>query len=220
MLAAEWRFLRTGDRLWLTLAQRWSNHSRCCLPWELFRGGRSCRSNWGCCGPASWIAGERVIGLPFYEGGVRLFPGSDLRRDLFVQLGSPAGSGSLADRLADRRVGIAVGGLRRHPGNAWMNSPRGFSHREWQGGRHRSNRRDDEPGQRCSGDAHGHSGLPGDRLQCRGSLCQQTALRNPQDEYCRRAFTLGLLAISPGVLSRFKCWPVIGRPKLWQRLSP
>jgi len=107
MLAAEWRFLRTGDELWRTLARRWSKAfavmfavgavSGTVLSFELGLLWPEFMGRWGA-----------VIGMPFTMEGFAFFFRSDFRRHLSVRLGPIAGTRALADRLARRDIGVSV----------------------------------------------------------------------------------------------------------------
>lgn len=190
MLAAEWRFLKTGDRIWQTLAQRWSKSfavlfavgavSGTVLSFELGLLWPGFMDRWGA-----------VIGLPFTMEAFAFF-----LEAIFVGIYLYSW-----DRLPARVHWltcwpIAVSGLLSAvfvvTGNAWMNSPAGFRIEDGE-------LIDVDPIVAMTNPASGaqvtHMVIAA-YLVTGFSVAAFYAwklLRNPHDDYCRRAFTLSLL---------------------------
>ena len=190
MLAAEWRFLKTGDRLWLILAQRWSKSfavlfavgavSGTVLSFELGLLWPNFMDRWGA-----------VIGLPFTMEafaffleaifvGIYLYSWDRLPGHVHWLTGWP----------------IAISGLLSAvfvvTGNAWMNAPAGFRIEN-------GNIVDIDPIAAMTNVASGaqvtHMVIAAYLVTgfCVASFYAWKLLFNPRDEYCRRGFSLGLL---------------------------
>ena len=196
MLVAEWRFLKTGDRLWQKLAQRWSKSfavlfavgavSGTVLSFELGLLWPEFMKRWGA-----------VIGLPFtMEGfaffleaifaGIYLYGWDRLPARVHWLTGWP----------------IAVSGFLSAffvvTANAWMNSPAGFRMVD-------GKVVDIDPWAAMFNLASGAQVthmlvaaylVTGFSVAAFYAAC---LLLNPHDEYSRRAFTLGLLLALPFV---------------------
>lgn len=190
MLVAEWRFLKTGDRLWQTLAQRWSKAfavlfavgavSGTVLSFELGLLWPELMERWGA-----------VIGLPFtIEGfaffleaifaGIYLYGWDRLPARVHWLTGWP----------------IAVSGFFSAffvvTANSWMNTPAGFRLVD-------GKPVDIDPLAAMFNAASGAQVthmivaaylVTGFSVAAYYALC---LLRRPTDLYCQRAFTLGLL---------------------------
>jgi cytochrome d ubiquinol oxidase subunit I len=190
MLVAEWRFLQTGDRLWQKLAQRWSRSfavlfavgavSGTVLSFELGLLWPEFMGRWGA-----------VIGLPFtMEGfaffleaifaGIYLYGWDRLPKRVHWLTGWPI---AISGFLSAFFVVTA---------NAWMNAPAGFRIVD-------GKIVDIDPLAAMFNVASGAQVthmivaaymVTGFSVAAFYAFC---LLRDPQNEYCRRAFTLGLL---------------------------
>lgn len=190
MLIAEWRYLKTGDRVWLALAQRWSKSfavlfavgavSGTVLSFELGLLWPEFMGRWG-----------SVIGLPFTMEGFAFF-----LEAIFAGIYLYGW-----DRLPGRvhwltGLPIAVSGFFSAffvvTANSWMNSPAGFRLVE-------GKLVDVNPlaamFNATSGAQITHM-IVAAYLVTGFSIAAFYAfrlLRDPDDQYCRRALTLGLL---------------------------
>lgn len=190
MLVAEWRYLKTGDRLWQALAQRWSKSfavlfavgavSGTVLSFELGLLWPEFMGRWGA-----------VIGLPFTMEGFAFF-----LEAIFAGIYLYSW-----DRLPKRThwlTGwpIAISGFLSAffvvTANAWMNSPTGFRIVD-------GKIVDIDPLAAMFNPASGAQAVhmiiaaymvTGFSVAAFYAYC---LLRDPQSEYARRAFTLGLL---------------------------
>jgi cytochrome d ubiquinol oxidase subunit I len=194
MLAAEWRFLRTGDELWRTIARRWSKVflvlfavgavSGTVLSFELGILWPEFMQRWGA-----------VIGMPFTMEGFAFF-----LEAIFAGIYLYGW-----DRLPSRAhwlTGwpIAVSGFLSAffvvTANAWMNAPAGFRLLE-------GAVVDIAPLSAMFNAASGaqitHTIVAAYLLTgfCVASYYAACLLKNRQDEYSRRAFTLALLLALP-----------------------
>lgn len=190
MLAAEWRFLKTGDRLWQTLARRWAKAfavlfavgavSGTVLSFELGLLWPVFMERWGA-----------VIGLPFTMEAFAFF-----LEAIFVGIYLYSW-----DRLSPRvhwLTGwpIAISGFLSAffvvTANSWMNVPGGF---RLEGGK----LVDIDPiAAMCnaaSGAQIAHMIVAAYLVTGFSVACFYAwrLLANPDDEYCRRAFTLAML---------------------------
>lgn len=190
MLVAEWRFLKTGDRLWRTLAERWSKSfavlfavgavSGTVLSFELGLLWPEFMGRWGA-----------VIGLPFtMEGfaffleaifaGIYLYSWNRLPARVHWLTGWPI---ALSGFFSAFFVVTA---------NAWMNCPTGFRLVD-------GKVVEIDPFAAMLNAASGaqvtHMIVAAYMVTgfSVAAFYATRLLRNPHDVYCRRAFTLGLL---------------------------
>lgn len=194
ILAAEWRFLRTGDELWRTLARRWSKAfavlfavgavSGTVLSFELGLLWPEFMGRWGA-----------VIGLPFtMEGfaffleaifaGIYLYGWDRLPKRVHWLTGWPV---AIAGFLSAFFVVTA---------NAWMNAPAGF---RWEDGRAVEVDPLAAMFTVTTGAQTAHMIVAAYLVSgfCVAAFYATRFLRNRNDLYSRRAFTLGLLLALP-----------------------
>lgn len=190
MLIAEWRFLKTHDAIWQALAHRWSKSfavlfavgavSGTVLSFELGLLWPELMGRWGA-----------VIGLPFTMEGFAFF-----LEAIFAGIYLYGW-----DRLPPRihwLTGwpIAISGFLSAffvvTANAWMNCPAGFELSE---GQPVNIRPLEAMFNAASGAQITHMIVAAYLVTgfCVSAFYARQLLRTPDDEYCRRALTLGLL---------------------------